>query len=133
MWYPEKRFVVGAALMAAAAITAAACGGGDSKSDSPSGSSANDTAKSAPVNPNATKIKVTDNAFSPDSVTIKAGGSVVWDWAGTSNFHSILVDSQTSGQKSGSGTFEKLFEKPGTIDYQCSIHGSAMKGKIIVE
>jgi plastocyanin len=82
-------------------------------------------------------ITISDNAFTPQSLTVKAGTAVTWNWASTRNPHSVVgrfggaaVD---SGTHTGSDQFAFTFGAAGTFDYQCGIHGAAMPGKIVVE
>lgn len=86
---------------------------------------------------NAPTVSITDNAFAPQSLTVKAGSTVTWNWTNTRNPHSVVgkyagqdID---SGRHSGSDRFTFTFASPGTFDYQCGVHGASMSGKIIVE
>lgn len=122
----------------ALALAAAACGGGgDDNSDSSLSSIKNSNIsvgqQGSPTPRPEVKIMISDNAFSPAVVTVKAGSKVTWEWSGN-NPHSVLLGGQDSGQKTGSGTYERSFDTPGsTINYQCGVHGAAMSGKIVVE
>jgi plastocyanin len=37
-----------------------------------------------------------------------------------------------SGVQTGSGTYEATFDEPGTYEYQCGIHGTAMSARVTV-
>lgn len=77
-------------------------------------------------------IEVKDNAFAPETVTIKAGTKVIWKWSGT-NPHSIQLSGTTSTEQT-SGTFERTFDQRGSsFNYQCGVHKTAMVGKIVIE
>jgi plastocyanin len=79
--------------------------------------------------------------FSPKSVTIKVGQRVRWTWAGGE--HNVVAGSACdkpeplvlrSGAPQSGGSFEKQFDKAGTIPYFCEVHCSmGMKGEVIVE
>jgi len=78
-------------------------------------------------------ITISDNAFAPAKLTVKAGTTVRWVWTG-SNAHTVLVAGLNSGEHTGSGTFEQTFPSSGaTVQYQCGVHGAAMSGVIVVE
>ena len=112
----------------------AACGGGGDNADSGPGV-INVIGNEPTQNPNRTEatIEVKDNSFAPETLTIKAGTKVVWNWVGTANPHSIQLGGQTSTQQT-SGKFERVFEQAGgSFSYQCGVHGAAMAGKIVIE
>ena len=81
-------------------------------------------------------IQVDDNTFAPSNLTVPAGTKVTWDWAGR-NPHSVLGNWRgttiQSQQFSRTGSFEFTFDKAGTFDYQCGVHGAAMAGKVTVK
>lgn len=89
-------------------------------------------------------VGVADFQFSPDTITIAAGQSVVWSNSGPSS-HTVTSDnsSWTSatlgapsgtdpyGYPTGGGSFSHLFSSAGTYHYHCSIH-AGMTGVVIV-
>jgi plastocyanin len=81
-------------------------------------------------------VSISDNQFSPASLTVTKGSKVTWNWNGT-NPHSVVgtFDGQNvqSPTNTGSGTFTFTFNTPGTYNYQCGVHGAAMPGTIIVQ
>jgi plastocyanin len=85
-------------------------------------------------NPATQNIQIMNFAFSPSSLTIHAGDTVVWtnqDSAG----HSVVSDSGSeinSPILSTGQTYSHTFTTPGTYSYHCSVHLS-MKGTIIVQ
>ncbi|MBA4179575.1 MAG: hypothetical protein C0506_03210 [Anaerolinea sp.] len=138
MHRPDLRGVALVGVLVAGAWAVGGCGGGgDDKASADAGGIVNSNISNAPQGsptprPEA-KVKVSDNAFTPATLTVKSGTKVIWEWSG-SNPHSILLGGQSSGEKTGSGTYERTFDTPGsTINYQCGIHGAAMSGKIVVE
>ncbi len=81
-------------------------------------------------------VAVTDNQFTPVTVTVRAGQQVTWNWNSQSS-HSVV--GRFNGQdvrsdvKTGSDRFVFTFSAAGTFDYQCGIHGASMPGKVIVQ
>jgi plastocyanin len=72
-------------------------------------------------------------AFTPNSVTIKAGESVTWtNQDGTT--HTVTADNGEfdSGSLGADATYSFIFAKAGTYPYHCSIH-SNMKGTVVVQ
>jgi plastocyanin len=77
-------------------------------------------------------------SFSPATVTVAPGETVIWSFQA---FHTSTSDSQTgpeawdSGSLS-SGTFSHTFQVPGTYPYYCAVHsypgGFAMNGVVEV-
>ncbi|HTS39903.1 MAG TPA: plastocyanin/azurin family copper-binding protein [Xanthobacteraceae bacterium] len=81
----------------------------------------------------AGNVSITNFAFAPGTITIKAGESVTWinnDGAPhtvTFKDGSVKSDSLLPG-----GTFSHVFEQPGAYDYYCSFH-EFMTGRVIVQ
>ena len=77
-------------------------------------------------------VIIQDFAFSPSSVTITVGSTVIWQ-NHDSTSHTVTSDTGlfNSGTLSNGGTFSFTFNTPGTYNYHCSIH-SSMHGTIIV-
>jgi plastocyanin len=77
-------------------------------------------------------------AFSPASLTIKAGSTVMWKNM-TQAAHTVTSDDGKSFDSGSAnpiaaqtGTFSFTFNTPGTFAYHCSIH-PFMKATIIVQ
>lgn len=83
-------------------------------------------AQTGPVN-----IKISNFAFSPASVTIKAGAEVTWT-NDDSAAHTVVGAGFSSGNLSTGQTFTHTFDTTGVYDYHCGIHPS-MKGTITVQ
>ena len=67
--------------------------------------------------------------------TIPVGGTVTWTWTGSlpHGVHSTGSTSFTSSRiMTGSGMHAVTFTAPGTYQYDCAVHGTAMTGTIIV-
>jgi plastocyanin len=101
----------------------AACGGSD---DGGSASNDTETTKAGAAGPT---IQLKDLKFDPDELTIEKGQTVTWEWK-ESVLHNVTGDGFKSENESD-GTFTHTFTKPGTYDYQCTLH-SGMKGKVTV-
>jgi len=68
--------------------------------------------------------------------TISAGGTVAWTWTGSlpHSVESMGSSSFTSSDiKTGSGSYAVKFTAPGTYQYDCAVHGTAMTGTILVQ
>ena len=67
--------------------------------------------------------------------TIPVGGTVTWTWTGSLP-HGVQSTGSTSftssGIKTGTGTHVVTFTAPGTYQYDCAVHGTAMRGTIVV-
>jgi amicyanin len=126
-------------LFAAGALVLAACGGGGGKSAAgndmagmamaatPTGNTAG---ASTPVATDAVHIK--NFAFSPATITVKAGSTVVWTNDDAIQ-HDVTFDGGgiTSSVLNHNDTFSHTFPTAGTYHYICSIH-PFMHGTVIV-
>ena len=65
-------------------------------------------------------VAVADNYFAPGNVLIRRGGTVVWNFVGTSA-HDVTGAGFASGLLN-EGSFSWTFTAPGTFDYRCTIH-----------
>lgn len=130
--------------LAAGAFTAAllACGGGTSTSNGPSDSGYPQQPPAGnPVN--AATVTVSNNVFSPASVSLSSGGTVTWTWAASG--HSVTSDGQPSFSPNAPVVNAPYtlgpvtFASPGTYQYYCSVHGvsggygGGMLGTIFVQ
>jgi hypothetical protein len=100
------------------------------------------------IDPDEIAVTVGNNSFTSDRNgtvnpavdTLALNGTVTWTWGPGAGSHSVRSN-QTSGAptfpsslvKTGSGqTYSAVFTEAGTYTYDCSIHGSAMTGRIVV-
>ena len=123
-------------IIAALFLGLAAC-----SSSPPMSSTSSGTPPGGPPSPG---VGVADYQFSPDTITIAAGQSVLWSNSGPSS-HTVTSDnsSWTSatlgapsgtdpyGYPTGGGTFSHMFSSAGTYHYHCSIH-AGMTGVVVV-
>jgi plastocyanin len=87
------------------------------------------------------QVDVVNDLFTPNSVTIQPGGTVLWVWSSSSRRHNILPVSPGTTPSSptvrdGPFSFETTFNTAGTYRYFCSEHGTAnsgMRGEVVVQ
>ncbi|GAA4477812.1 hypothetical protein GCM10023094_20670 [Rhodococcus olei] len=80
-------------------------------------------------------VRVAGMAFTPASVTIRAGQSVTWRFDDNAIPHNVTgTAAGASGFKSpilATGTYTHRFDQPGTYPYKCSLHPD-MTGTVVV-
>lgn len=76
------------------------------------------------------EVRIANFAFSPDTITVKAGTKVTWTNE-DSTVHTVSATDFESGEIKPGQSYSRTFSTPGTYDYRCSIHPS-MTGKVIV-
>jgi plastocyanin len=82
--------------------------------------------------PRRVAVQVLDRSFSPASVSVTAGSTVVWtNTSGRS--HTVTADNRAfaSANFGSGGTYERTFPAPGTFSYFCEIHPD-MRGVVAV-
>ncbi len=94
---------------------------------------ASPAASGSGAQPGATKVSIKQFAFTPNSLTIPVGSTVMW----TNNEiipHTVTADdgSFTSDTLSKSDTFSHTFTAVGTVAYHCTYHTN-MKADVIVK
>ena len=84
--------------------------------------------------PETREIAIASFAFSPASVTVKAGTNVKWTNKDGAPHSIVSSDGQftASSVLSNGGSYQFKFDKPGTYNYACGLHPS-MSGQIIVQ
>jgi plastocyanin len=115
-----KRMLLAVTVVAALA----GCGGGDD-----AGSASSDACPS-----DAVVIKMADIKFNPEKATAKAGQQICWENDDTVD-HDAVADSGATFKSAlfGKGkTFTTTVDKPGTVQYECSVH-PGMTGEIDVQ
>ena len=125
------------ALMVVSSALAAGCGDDDDDTAATATRPAATTAGGASSVPNnLTKVTVSDNKFTPSNLQVPIGANVTWEWTG-SNPHSVVgtFDGKEiqSPKLTGTGVYLEAFQKAGTFEYQCGVHGAAMKGTITIK
>ncbi|HVE98859.1 MAG TPA: plastocyanin/azurin family copper-binding protein [Mycobacteriales bacterium] len=81
----------------------------------------------------AATVSVQDNSYSPPSISVAIGGTVTWQWTGSS-IHTVTArdGSFDSNERTNGAQFSHTFEAAGTIAYYCRIHGDSMAGVVDV-
>ena len=134
-----------AALAVLAVVVLAACGssasGGSSATPAPAASSAAGSSGAS----GGDAVTIANFAFSPQTLTVKAGATVTWtnndgaahnvastDGPGTG---AATTTTFSSGNLAQGDTFQFTFKTPGTYYYECTIHASmaAMHGEVVVQ
>jgi plastocyanin len=69
--------------------------------------------------------------FDPARIEIEAGRTVTW--TNDDNFtHTVRVEGQDDHKVGRGDSVSITFDKPGTYEYECTLHSSDMKGEVIV-
>jgi plastocyanin len=137
--------VIGRLLTAVALAVLVGCSGGSATDPPPDGGSTGGDTGDGTAAPTAA-VSVGNNVFksghngsaNPAVDTIAAGGTVTWTWTNAGAVqHSVRSLGspifRNSVVKSGDGsTYEVVFRRAGTYQYDCAIHGAAMTGTIVV-
>ncbi|HEV8409597.1 MAG TPA: plastocyanin/azurin family copper-binding protein [Gemmatimonadaceae bacterium] len=105
-----------------------------------------------PIPPNGTpnSVVLTNNVFTPGSLSTTVGSTVTWTWnactsqaSGDANgygtttecvSHQIVFDDGIGNsplQDQGHST--RTFTAAGTFPYHCAIHGAVMSGQVVVQ
>ncbi len=116
-----------------------ACGSSSGKSASTPGSTVDPASYTDKTAARTVTIDARDDLFTPQYTKISAGTTVVFENAGRNqhnvisvggSFHDIGTDAFAPGAK-----VPVTFDKVGTYDFYCSLHGSAtagMRGSLLV-
>ena len=92
-------------------------------------------AASPPTTLGPNDVEVANFAFTPSTLTVKAGTTVTWHFNQPSAPHNVVSLSTPqlfdSGTPKGKGTFSFTFTAPGTYPYICQVHPT-MRGTIVV-
>lgn len=120
----------------AAGLLLASCGGGNGGTGSNNGGCTPHGGASGATAAQTVKLEPDPNTigkFDPQTVNVKVGDTVEWDWTDTSAPHTVTAQdgsfdscTQNSGFK-----FMVTFTKAGDVQYHCTIH-SGMTGDIKV-
>lgn len=91
------------------------------------------SAAAAPRPATTVMVTIQNFAFSPASLTIQAGDTVSWTNLDSASHSAVTGQAgfATTVLTQGQST-TTLFDRPGTYDYVCGVHGASMKGTIVV-
>ena len=115
----------------------AACGGSDGSSVTGGmvGGGGGGAAGTVAVGTGIQYVSGHNGTMNPAVDTIIAGATVTWTWTGAlpHGVRSVGTPTFTSSPThTGSGTYVATFTNPGIYQYDCSVHGQAMTGRIVV-
>jgi plastocyanin len=82
------------------------------------------------ISPARATVRIVDYAFTPRTISVRAGGTVIWTNTG-SDRHSVAFATGESPRLDSGQTFEKTFAAAGQYAYKCGIHPS-MTGVVTV-
>lgn len=123
--FPGSGVFRGFAAILMAGTVVASCGGSSADSNPPTAS-----------RQLTFVVRITDNLFTPATLTVPAGTSVTWQWSADGR-HSVVgtfgTDRVQSPVHAGSGEFTLSVSTPGTWQYECGVLGAAMSGTIVVQ
>jgi plastocyanin len=77
------------------------------------------------------EVVAKDNRFEPVAVEVPAGATVTWRFEDGSVPHDVTGEGWKSGEPQSKGTFRHAFDRPGSYDYRCTLHGG-MNGRVVV-
>jgi plastocyanin len=123
-----------AAGLVAALLTLAACGGGDKGTVAPEAVGGGPPG-AVVVGTGVQFVSRHNGTSNPAVDTVAVGDLVTWQWSGTMPHDVRWIDAPgqpDSPVLTGSGTFTATFAAPGTYHYDCSLHGNAMTGTLVV-
>jgi plastocyanin len=126
-------------LLLAAAVTTGACGSDTNAPSGPGTGGGGGGAVGTVTVGNIFFRSGHNGTTNPAVDTVAAGTTVTWTWTGTGGTsHSVLSAGSPSFTSSstltGSGmTYAFTFTTPGTYQYDCAVHGTAMSGTIVVQ
>ena len=112
-------------------------GGGGSSSGTPTGPG------NTPPPPTNT-VTVRGSSFSPATITVARGATVRWTWDTCTGgdvygsgqvcvAHNVTFDGANASLTQETGNWSHAFPDAGTFNYQCTIHGAAMSGTVVVQ
>lgn len=124
-------------MTAAALLALAACGGVTSPGGGGGGGGGGGPVGDITVG-NIFFRSVRNGTQNPAVDTIAAGSTITWAWnaAGSHSIRSTGTPAifRSSAVMANAGdTYSVTFNTPGTYTYDCSVHGSAMTGRIVVQ
>ncbi|HEX7167334.1 MAG TPA: plastocyanin/azurin family copper-binding protein [Acidimicrobiales bacterium] len=136
---PRTR-TLAAALAVVSLLALGACGGGG-KDGAAEGSDASGTAsgEDAPFEVDGEPVatdKVTlprSYTFEPAVITVKPGTTVTWENKDDFPHNVKLMDDGEVQDLRVGATTTITFDEEGTFYYQCTLHPTQMKGKVVVE
>jgi plastocyanin len=83
----------------------------------------------------ADTVRIGNNFYSPSSLTVPVGTTVMWVWSAGDVTHTVTDNADTTIRSpfQSAGTYQRTFTTAGAHPYHCSVHGLAMSGTIIAQ
>jgi plastocyanin len=106
-------------LLAAAGLVILACGGDDGPSAPPDGDG-------------GTTVTVSNNIFTPSSLTVPVNSTVTWQWNSGGTAHNVTFADGVKSNDMSSGTYARTFTAAGSYPYACTLHPPNMTGVVTV-
>ena len=127
------RRAVSLLLVAGSIAVVAGCGGGSGSSTSSSTSGAATAESSAPARSSA-KVDISDFAYDPKTITLKAGGTITWTNSDSAEHTATSDDQKTfdTGTLNQGDSKTITLKTPGKYTYVCSFH-PFMHGTVVVQ
>jgi plastocyanin len=72
----------------------------------------------------APPVVIKDNKFLPGIVSVKKGRTVTWRWTGQNRHDVWFSEGPRNCSRRRSGTCTRRFNKRGSFEYFCTLHGS---------
>lgn len=86
--------------------------------------------------PGTASVAIRNYVYEPMTVTVTLGDKVVWTNFDTDPHSITSMDEHAglfdSGEFGVNGTYERVFDAPGTYKYYCTVHGKFMTGYVVV-
>jgi plastocyanin len=91
------------------------------------------TASAAPRGASTVNVTIQNFAFAPATVTIDPGDTVHWtNLDGASHSAITVTPGFITAVLSQNQSTTTTFDRPGTYDYICGVHGASMRGTVVV-
>jgi plastocyanin len=128
--HPTRAAMI-ALVLPLAAAGVAGCGSSKSSTAPVGTATANTGAPTAPG-----QVAIVDYDFNPNTITVKAGGTVTWTNQDTSDHWVVSAPTSPAsfdlGRQHTSATVSHTFTAPGSYPYFCNLH-NYMKGTVVVQ
>ena len=119
----HRAWLAGGVLLGALGVTG--CGSGTD-----SGTAAGTSAAAAAPAAMTAKVGMEGVSFTPDTVSVKAGGAVTWTNTSAIS-HNVTADDFASKTLDAGATYRHTYPAPGSFTFRCTFH-AGMKGTVVV-
>ena len=90
-------------------------------------------ASAAPSGAKTLDVTIQNFAYSPNPLTIDPGDTIRWTNLDSASHSAVTVQAGFVTQVLSQGqSTTTLFDRPGTYEYVCAVHGASMRGTIVV-